>query len=321
MVATQADVVDGQQALGVQTGSWVPSVCRLSVVRPGRFRACTDVSAPSQARLKRFVAISSRLPFGPMKPRTTSLTCDARTRRSVADRQPIDDAEQALHRPSSWSTSTRLAAPFDQDADPVHVTGSAIVVGPRGVVLLKHKRLGLWLQPGGHIDAGETPWDAALREAREETGLDVRFAGDAPRAGACRRARRRARAHPSRPALSGRRRRRRPGPARRREPGDRAGSTGTQPSNAPATTASSRRCVRCARRPGTEHALWPQTITQRTMRISIASTSSCSTSCDRSSLAPRCCSRSCSRWRSPNASRTSRRSSAACTSRRSCWRQ
>ena len=31
----------------------------------------------------------------------------------------------------------------------------------------------MWLQPGGHIDSGEMPWEAALREAREETGLPV----------------------------------------------------------------------------------------------------------------------------------------------------
>lgn len=69
----------------------------------------------------------------------------------------------------------RLDAPFDEHADPVHVTGSAIVVGPRGVVLHRHKRLGLWLQPGGHVDPGETPWVAARREAAEETGLVVGF--------------------------------------------------------------------------------------------------------------------------------------------------
>ena len=56
------------------------------------------------------------------------------------------------------------------------MTGSGIVVGPRGVVLLKHRRLGLWLQPGGHVDPGETPWDAARRESVEETGLTVDFA-------------------------------------------------------------------------------------------------------------------------------------------------
>lgn len=72
-----------------------------------------------------------------------------------------------------------LAAPFDEHADPTHVTASAIVVGPRGVVLHLHKRLGLWLQPGGHIDPGEAPHDAAVREAREETGLAVIL--DSPR--------------------------------------------------------------------------------------------------------------------------------------------
>jgi 8-oxo-dGTP pyrophosphatase MutT (NUDIX family) len=69
---------------------------------------------------------------------------------------------------------SRLADPFDRHAGPVHVTGSALVLGPRGTVLHVHRKLGLWLQPGGHVDAGETPADAALREACEETGLPVR---------------------------------------------------------------------------------------------------------------------------------------------------
>lgn len=96
-------------------------------------------------------------------------------RRTITERDPIDAAEQ-LSIERTVAELDRLADPFDQAFDPVHVTGSAIVVGPRGVVLLKHKRLGLWLQPGGHLDPGETPWEAALREAREETGLDVSFA-------------------------------------------------------------------------------------------------------------------------------------------------
>ncbi len=98
-------------------------------------------------------------------------------RESVVARVPIDDAERACI-DEFLTRFDALGDPFDEFADPVHVTGSAIVVGPRGVVLLKHKRLGFWLQPGGHVDPGESPWEAALREAREETGLDVRYAGE-----------------------------------------------------------------------------------------------------------------------------------------------
>lgn len=73
-----------------------------------------------------------------------------------------------------------LAHPFDEQADPRHVTGSAIVVGNRGVLLHRHKRLNMWLQPGGHIEAGETPAQAAAREAHEETGLPIRHPRSGP---------------------------------------------------------------------------------------------------------------------------------------------
>jgi 8-oxo-dGTP pyrophosphatase MutT (NUDIX family) len=74
----------------------------------------------------------------------------------------------------------RLTAPCDEDADPTHVTASGIVVGPRGTVLHRHKRLGIWMQPGGHIDAGEPPADAARREAMEELGLAVAHPAGGP---------------------------------------------------------------------------------------------------------------------------------------------
>jgi len=95
-------------------------------------------------------------------------------RRTVAERTPIDAIEGSMIE-SFLAHFDDLDEPFDQSAGPIHVTGSAIVMGSRGVVLLRHKRLGLWLQPGGHLDPGELPWEAALREAQEETGLDGRF--------------------------------------------------------------------------------------------------------------------------------------------------
>lgn len=64
----------------------------------------------------------------------------------------------------------------DESRGPEHVTASAIVVSDGGdkVALHLHKRLGIWLQPGGHVEAGETVAEAALREAHEEIGVPVR---------------------------------------------------------------------------------------------------------------------------------------------------
>ena len=104
----------------------------------------------------------------------------APVRAAVAAIDPVDDRE-ARSQEEILAALDRLDAPFDTEADPTHVTGSAIVVGPRGVVLHLHKRLGMWLQPGGHLDAGETPAEAARREAEEETGLAVRHPTSGPR--------------------------------------------------------------------------------------------------------------------------------------------
>jgi 8-oxo-dGTP pyrophosphatase MutT (NUDIX family) len=82
---------------------------------------------------------------------------------------PVDPREGA----SKEQVLAGLAKPrpFSEHADATHVTASAIVVGPQGVLLHFHKKLHLWLQPGGHIEENEAPWDAAQREVLEETGL------------------------------------------------------------------------------------------------------------------------------------------------------
>lgn len=61
--------------------------------------------------------------------------------------------------------------PFDEGSHDHHVTASAFVLSSRGVILHLHRRLQIWVQPGGHVDAGESPEDAAVRETLEETGL------------------------------------------------------------------------------------------------------------------------------------------------------
>ncbi|KPI19169.1 NUDIX hydrolase [Actinobacteria bacterium OV450] len=55
-----------------------------------------------------------------------------------------------------------------------HITGSALVVDPVGerVLLTLHKKLGMWLQMGGHCEPEDTSIaGAALREAVEESGI------------------------------------------------------------------------------------------------------------------------------------------------------
>ncbi len=66
------------------------------------------------------------------------------------------------------------ADPFARENPEGHVTASALVARPDGsaFLLLHHRKLGRWLQPGGHTEPEDaSAFDAALREAREETGI------------------------------------------------------------------------------------------------------------------------------------------------------
>ena len=102
-------------------------------------------------------------------------------RASVAARLPVavDDRER-MSIDAFLVAFDLLSHPFDEHGDVTHVTGSAIVVSELGVLLHRHKRLGIWLQPGGHIDEGETPWDGAVRETLEETGLTASHPPEGP---------------------------------------------------------------------------------------------------------------------------------------------
>jgi len=54
-----------------------------------------------------------------------------------------------------------------------HFVATVYVVHDGATALHHHDRLDMWLPPGGHVDRDELPHEAAVREVREELGLDV----------------------------------------------------------------------------------------------------------------------------------------------------
>ncbi len=52
-------------------------------------------------------------------------------------------------------------------------TASIYIIENAHVLLIEHRKLGMWLPPGGHLEPNELPYECALREAKEETGLEV----------------------------------------------------------------------------------------------------------------------------------------------------
>ena len=64
---------------------------------------------------------------------------------------------------------------YYRDHLPGHMTASAWIVNQANthVLLTHHAKLNRWLQPGGHADGDEDIVRVALKEAKEETGLDV----------------------------------------------------------------------------------------------------------------------------------------------------
>ncbi len=101
----------------------------------------------------------------------SELARDLRTR--LAEFSPSDAAEAG----AVESVLTLLASdsPFSAASfDPGHITASAFVVHPakHAVGLILHSKIGLWLQPGGHVESDDVGIvEAALREVREEVGV------------------------------------------------------------------------------------------------------------------------------------------------------
>ena len=62
----------------------------------------------------------------------------------------------------------------------IDFTVAIFVVHDGKVLLIHHRKLDKWLPLGGHVELDEEPEIAALREAKEESGLDVELLGERP---------------------------------------------------------------------------------------------------------------------------------------------
>lgn len=64
--------------------------------------------------------------------------------------------------------------------DLIDFTVAIFVVHEEKILLIHHRKLDKWLPLGGHIELDEDPEIAALREAKEESGLDIELIGERP---------------------------------------------------------------------------------------------------------------------------------------------
>lgn len=69
--------------------------------------------------------------------------------------------------------------------DRIDFAVAVFVVHERKVLLVHHRQLNKWLPLGGHIELDENPESAALREAKEESGLEIELIGERPPTTGC----------------------------------------------------------------------------------------------------------------------------------------
>jgi 8-oxo-dGTP pyrophosphatase MutT (NUDIX family) len=103
-------------------------------------------------------------------------------RQLLVQRDPAD-AKEAADRAAMLQFLDVLPEPFSRDQPDAHFTASALVVDEalERTALVHHRKLDIWVQPGGHLDRSDaTVADAALREVREELGLAGTLTGDNP---------------------------------------------------------------------------------------------------------------------------------------------
>jgi 8-oxo-dGTP diphosphatase len=102
----------------------------------------------------------------------------------VAAIEPFDETERSHQaRALAWLHSTDDICRRAKPATPSpHLVSYAVLADPSdwSVFLVDHVLAGLWLPAGGHVEPGEHPRVTALREAKEELGIDATPLHDEP---------------------------------------------------------------------------------------------------------------------------------------------
>lgn len=97
----------------------------------------------------------------------------------VAGLRPLDDHEAADQAGTlGWIASgEQLFRTVPPDTPRRHLVSYFVPFdeASRSVLLGDHRKSGLWLPPGGHVEPGEDPRDTVTREAFEELGIQARF--------------------------------------------------------------------------------------------------------------------------------------------------
>lgn len=93
------------------------------------------------------------------------------------DERETADAQDALDWISSDAPLYRIQKP---DIPPKHLVSYFAIIDPKSkkILLQDHLLAKLWLPAGGHIEPGEDPAEAALRECEEELGFAANFLGE-----------------------------------------------------------------------------------------------------------------------------------------------
>lgn len=83
------------------------------------------------------------------------------------------DTEDRLSQTKIHSFVAETENCFSRNHTSGHITASAWIIDPErsSALLVHHRKLNRWLQPGGHIEDDSTVYIAARREVEEETGL------------------------------------------------------------------------------------------------------------------------------------------------------